>query len=124
MLSACTPRVVAIEYNWLFGPDRAVTVPNDPEFRVGAPGTRSYRGASLTALVHLGRRKGYRLVATERVNAIFLRNEIAPEIPEIDVARGFRAPKEAKDSHDVFGKIERAGLKLVTVMSDGRTQAQ
>jgi hypothetical protein len=123
-LSACTPRVVAVEYNWLFGPDRAVTVPNDPEFRVGAPGTRSYRGASLAALVHLGRRKGYRLVATERVNAIFLRNEIAIEIPEIDVARGFRAPKEAKDSHDVFGKIERAGLKLVTVMSDGRAQAK
>jgi hypothetical protein len=121
-LTACTPRVVALEYNWLFGPDRAVTVPNDPDFRVGAQGTRSYRGASLMALVHLGQRKGYRLVATERVNAIFIRNDIAPEIPAIDVARGFRAPKEAKDAQDVFGKIERAGLPLVKVTSTGTTE--
>ena len=121
-ISVCTPRVVAIEYNWLFGPQRAVTVAYDPEFRVGTPGTRSYRGASLAALVHLGRRKGYRLVATERVNAMFLRNDISPQIPEIDVARGYRAPKEIKDSQDVFAKIAQAGLELVTIGGDGTGQ--
>jgi len=121
-ITACTPRVVALEYNWLFGPERAVTVPYDPQFRVGGAGTRSYRGASLAALVHLGKAKGYRLVATERVNAFFVRNDIAPDVPAIDVARGYRAPKEMEDSQDVFGKIERAGLTLVTVTPDGVAQ--
>jgi len=121
-LTACNPRLVVIEYNWLFGPERAVTVPYDPQFRVGGAGTRSYRGASLAALVHLGKAKGYRLVATERVNAFFVRNDIAPDVPAIDVARGYRAPKEMEDSQDVFGKIERAGLTLVTVTPDGVAQ--
>ena len=50
-ITACSPRVVALEYNWLFGPDKSVTVPYDGNFEVGSTGTRSYRGASLTALV-------------------------------------------------------------------------
>ena len=119
-LTACTPRVVALEYNWLFGADRAVTVPYDPEFKVGAPGTRSYRGASLAALVHLSRRKGYRLVATERVNAFFVRNDIAPAIPALDVARGYRPPSNVTRARDAFEKIEQAGLPLVTVTDDRR----
>jgi len=114
-LDACSPRVVALEYNWLFGPERAVTIPYDPEFSMGSSTTRSYRGASLAALAKLGRRKGYRLVATERVNAFFLRNDVAPSIEAIDVRRGYRAPKEMADAQDVFNKIAQAGLKLVTV---------
>ena len=31
-VSACSPRVVAIEYNWLFGAERAVTIPYSSEF--------------------------------------------------------------------------------------------
>jgi hypothetical protein len=118
-ITACQPRVVAIEYNWLFGPERSVTIPYDAEFEVGAVGTRAYRGASLAALVHLGRRKGYRLVATERVNAIFLRNDIAPAIGEIDAARGYRPPSNMARSNDVFAKIEKEGLPLVTVTESG-----
>ena len=118
-ITACQPRVVAIEYNWLFGPERSVTIPYDAEFEVGAVGTRAYRGASLAALVHLGRRKGYRLVATERVNAIFLRNDVAPAISEIDTVRGYRPPSNMARSNDVFAKIEKEGLPLVTVTESG-----
>lgn len=114
-IDVCSPRVVVLEYNWLFGPDRAVTVPYDADFKVGASGTRSYRGASLAAFAHLGRRKGYRLVATERVNAVFLRNDVAPEIPAIEVAHGYRPPNNVARAQDAFAKIEKAGLKLVTV---------
>lgn len=114
-LSACTPRLVAAEYNWQFGAERAVTVPYDAQFDLPAIGQRSYHGASLRALVHLGRRKGYRLVATERVNAFFLRNDIAPEIAEIDAARGYRAPLNIASTAHVFEKLERAGLPLVTI---------
>lgn len=117
-LTACSPRVVAIEYNWLFGPVRAVTVPYDADFEIGSRGTRSYRGASLAALAYLAQKKGYRLIATERVNAFFLRNDIAPLMPAIEVARGYRAPKEVKNAPDVFAKIEEAGLPLVSVGAD------
>lgn len=118
-MTACNPRVVAIEYNWLFGAERAVTIPYDPDFVVGGAGTRAYRGASLAALVLLGRRKGYRLVATERVNAIFLRNDIAPGIPAIDAVRGYRPPSNLGRAVDVFEKIGQAGLPLVTVTESG-----
>jgi hypothetical protein len=118
-LDACSPRVVVLEYNWLFGPERAVTVPYDAEFKVGAAGTRSYRGASLAAFVLLARRKGYRLIATERVNGVFLRNDVAPDIHAIEVADGYRPPNNVARAQDAFAKIERAGLKLVTVTETG-----
>jgi hypothetical protein len=114
-INACNPRVVVIEYNWLFGPERSVTIAYDSNFDVGSVGTRAYRGASLAALIHLGRRKGYRLVATERVNAVFLRNDIHPEIPAIDASRGYRPPSNLGRSRDVFEKIEQSGLPLVTI---------
>jgi hypothetical protein len=119
-IDVSSPRVVVLEYNWLFGPDRAVTVPYDADFKVGTAGTtRSYRGASLAAFVYLARRKGYRLVATERVNAIFLRNDVAPEVPAIEVAHGYRPPNNVARAQDVFEKIEKAGLKLVTITETG-----
>jgi hypothetical protein len=114
-LSACSPRLVVIEYNWLFGADRSVTVPYSPEFDLQAIGLRSYRGASLAALVHLGRRKGYRLVATERVNAFFLRNDVGPDIQEIDAKVAYRAPLNISNARKVFGEIDKAGLPLVTI---------
>jgi hypothetical protein len=117
-MTACSPRVVALEYNWLFGPEKAVTIPYDPEFRLSESATRAYRGASLAALTHLSRRKGYRLVASERVNAFFMRNDVAPAIPAMDVVRGYRAPKGA-DVEDVLDKIQQAGLTLVAVDASG-----
>jgi len=118
-LDACSPRVVVLEYNWLFGPERAVTIPYDAEFKVGAGGTRSYRGASLAAFAHLARKKGYRLIATERVNAVFLRNDVAPDIPALEVAHGYRPPNNVARAQDAIAKIEKAGLKLVTVTETG-----
>jgi len=114
-LTACNPRLVAIEYNWLFGADVAVTVPYSAEFDLDAIGQRSYHGASLAALVHLGRQKGYRLVATERINAFFLRNDVAPAIQEIDAAQGYRAPLNIASARHVFADLERAALPLVTI---------
>ena len=117
-LTVCSPRVVALEYNWLFGPERAVTIPYDPQFRLDQAATRAYRGASLAALTHLSMRKGYRLVASERINAFFIRNDVAPDLPAIAVGRGYRAPK-GMDVDDVFAKIEQAGLKLVEIDAAG-----
>ena len=57
-------------------------------------------------------------MATERVNAFFLRNDVLPAIPEVDVARAYRPPKNIRRPNDVFTKIEQAGLALVTIKRD------
>jgi len=61
-MTACSPRVVILEYNSMFGATRSVTVPYDPQFDRHRHHTMYY-GASLTALARLSARKGYRLVA-------------------------------------------------------------
>jgi hypothetical protein len=118
-MTACSPRVAVLEYNSMFGPDRAVTIPYDPAFR-----RRDHRfcyfGASLTALTKLSARKGYRLVAVEPtgVNAFFLRNDVAPEIPACDPARVFRMGDKyntlVRDKHlDVFQWAADTGRQLI-----------
>lgn len=116
-LEACRPRVMVIEYNYLFDPAHAVTLPYDPGFDLGQQPTRAYRGASLSALTRLGRRKGYRLVATERVNAFFVRNDVVPEVPECPLGLAYRGP--ANRIKDVFAKFKDKGLPLVLVNEDG-----
>ena len=93
-LEAVRPRIAVIEFNSLFGPDRCVVVPYQRGFVrldvAGADGT--YFGASLAALAAVGARKGMRLVAVDQrgVNAFFLREDIAPEIPACEPARLWR----------------------------------
>lgn len=75
-MEAAQPRVVVVEYNNLWGPHDAVTVPYRPDFvAVHGPHGPDYAGASLAAFVKLGRAKGYRLVGCERLgfNAFFVR---------------------------------------------------
>lgn len=96
-IDSIRPRVVVIEINHLWGTDRAVTIPYDPEFR--AITTRhgtDYAGASLPAMVKLGREKGFRLVAVNRLgtNAFFVRNGLGEEVfPEIDPDSCFDHPR-------------------------------
>jgi hypothetical protein len=59
-------------------------------------------------------------VATERVNAFFVRDDLQPPIAEVDVARAYRAPvNQPSGQGDVFRKIEAASLPLVTVTGPG-----
>ena len=84
-VTVAEPRVVAIEYNAKWPASRSLTVPYQDDFVCHD----RYRGASLAALVKLGRRKGYRLVGCQRgqVNAFFVRDDLAPDLlPEIDAA--------------------------------------
>jgi hypothetical protein len=121
-VTVCNPRVVVMEYNALFGPERAVTVPNAPRPDVAPKG---YGGASLAALARLGHAKGYGLVLCEDagVNAFFLRDDVAPQVPRLDAARAFR-PLLASYDHsgadtekdvDIYETIARAGLPLEEV---------
>jgi len=95
-ISAISPRVVVLEFNNLWGPDDAVTVPYDPHF-VARPSPEGidYDGASLAAFVRLGRQKGYRLVGCQRLafNAFFVRDDVGSELlPEVSADTCLRAP--------------------------------
>jgi hypothetical protein len=97
------PRLVIVEYNASFGPDRSVSVPYQSDFvRDGA-----YHGASLRALVKVGRQKGYRFVGcnTTGINAFFVRTDLGAEcLPEVSVEAGYR-PNTLRDRRG-----ESAGL--------------
>jgi len=70
------PRLVAIEYNATFRPPMSIVVPYRPDGRWD--GATNYYGASLEALVRLGRQKGYRVVGCSLagVNAFFVREDL------------------------------------------------
>jgi hypothetical protein len=100
-LTVVTPRVVIIECQDIWGADRSVTVPYSPDFRRPGPGY-DYCGASLPALVKLGRQKGYRLVGTNRYgyNAIFVRSGLGEgALPEVPAKSCFDHPR-ARRSRD------------------------
>jgi len=120
-ITACTPRVLVMEYNGLFGPDRAVTVPDAPRPPVAPKG---YGGASLTALDKLARTKGYGLVLCEDagVNAFFLRDDVAPDVPRLTARQAFRpqlasydAAADTEKQVDIYAAVAGAGLPLVDV---------
>jgi len=115
------PRVIVTEYNAHFGPTRAVTLPNAPR---PASAPKPYFGASLTALTKVAERKGYRLVLCEEngINAFFLRNGLAPELPGArpeDAYRPMRrrlgADEDEPVIEDVYALAAAAGLPIVEV---------
>ena len=120
-ITVCSARLVMLEYNSMFGPDRAVTVPYDPKFN-RRDHRFCYYGASLSAMTQLSATKGYRLVAVEPtgVNAFFLRNDVAPEIPACDPAHVYRIPDKYNElirekQLDVFKWARESGRELVDV---------
>ena len=126
-ITACSPRLVIIEYNSLFGPDRAVVVPYDPEFDrhrfvEAAEGGHYYFGASLQALSRLAEQKGYRLILTEPrgVNPFFLRNDVGQEIPACDPSSAYRMlVKYGRRGHDLFEYIREHDLPLIDLDAGG-----
>jgi len=68
------PKIVVVEYNSVFGPERSVTIPYDPAFDYRrAHSSELYYGVSLRAWQKRFAALGYRFVTVERngVNAIF-----------------------------------------------------
>lgn len=114
----CNPRVVVVEYNSLFGSDRAVTVPYDPAFaRRELEPRRAVRGqlfgASLRAACLLAQRRGYRLVVVEPrgTNAYFMRSDLAPSVPALE-------PQEAFRVLDKHRQLTEGGFDLWRVVAE------
>ena len=119
-VSGYRPRIVVIEYNASFGPERSVSVPAPQDTGGRLPDDTCYHGASITALQRLGVRKGYDLVGGDSngVNAFFVRQDLAaaaglqPVLPA-QAYRPHRRRSRKKSWQEQFSSI--AHLPLVDI---------
>ena len=104
-----TPGIVIMEYNAVFGNDRAVTIPYSPNFRrFAAHYSGQYAGASLAALAHLAAIKGYALIGANSAgnNAYFLRrNLLGDDLAEVPVVQAFVQPNY-RESRDKSNRLD------------------
>jgi hypothetical protein len=118
-VSGVKPWIVVMEYNSLYGGEHAVTVPYSPTFSAAeAHYSWQFSGASLAALHHLGKAKGYRLVGvcSNGVNAFFVRDDVAADLwdltpEEAFVQARFRAARGKNGALAFTGSDHRALLR-------------
>lgn len=88
-----SPIVVILEYNSVFGIDRAITVPYDKTFyRTTAHYSNLYFGASLRALHYLSTQKGYAFIGCNSAgnNAYFVRSDrLNDRVSEVSLEQGY-----------------------------------
>ncbi len=106
-IDVVNPVIVVAEYNSVFGPDKAVTVPYDPLFtREQAHYSNLYWGCSLKALELLGRKKGYALVGSNSAgnNAFFIRRDCLSGLSELTAKQAYVESK-FRESRDASGAL-------------------
>ena len=98
-IDCVSPRVIVLEYQDIIGPDRALTVPYNPDFNASDykanERNANYVGASLPAFAKLAEQKGYRLVGCNRYgyNAFFVRSAIGEKhLPGVQVDACLKHP--------------------------------
>jgi hypothetical protein len=112
-ISVITPQVVVIEYQDILGPERSWTIPYSDDFNSRiypqSKGMPNFAGASLSALVKLGRKKGYRFVGSNRYgyNAFFIKTGIYENLlPEKRVQDCFCHSKVALGMKERFPTVQ------------------
>ena len=102
------PSIVIIEYNSRLGIEKSYVVPYEKNFeRKKAHYSMIYYGASLKALVKLGKKKGYELVHCNEAgnNAFFVKKELLNDkIKSIDAVEGF-VHNKFRESRNKEGKL-------------------
>ena len=100
------PEILIVEYNSVFGADRAITVPYRADFvRTKAHHSNLYFGASLAAITELATKKGFAFVGCNSIgsNAFFVRDDmLAPsKLRRLEVIDAFVESKfrESRNEH-------------------------
>jgi hypothetical protein len=119
-ITAVRPRIVVCEYNSLFGPTAAVSVPYRPDFdRTSAHPSTLYFGASISALAHWGRERGYRLVGStsQGVNAFLVRDDVAGDLPALSGAEAWvdTPIRQARDASGTLSLVTGRGAQLALI---------
>ena len=115
------PVIVVVEFNAVLGDIHSITVPYNPDFfRTKAHYSNLYFGASLMALIDLGKEKGYTFVGTNTngVNAFFIRNDFASEItPLLSSVSAY--PSMFREARGEDGKLTLiSGLDRFKIIKD------
>jgi len=106
-IKVITPIIIIIEYNTVFGIDRAVTIPYDPLFnRTKAHHSNLYYGVSLLSLCDLAKEKGYDFVGCNSSgnNAYFIRKDKKGDIRALSPKAGFVCSR-FRESRDSAGRL-------------------
>ena len=106
-IDAVSPVIVVCEYNAVLGDRCALTVPYRADFqRTREHHSNLYFGASIRALVALGKSKGYSFVGTTSTgcNAFFVRNDHAESIVAA-VERICAFPSKFREARDAAGGL-------------------
>ena len=115
------PVIVVVEFNAVLGDIHSITVPYNPDFfRTKAHYSNLYFGASLTALITLGKEKGYTFVGTNTngVNAFFIRDDFAPKITSL-LSSISAYPSVSREARDTDGKLTLlSGLDRLEIIRD------
>jgi hypothetical protein len=106
-IKVVNPLIVVCEFNAVLGDLHELSVPYDANFRRGmAHHSNLYFGASLPALINLGRQKGYTFIGTNSngCNAFFIRNDRAVEVlKSINNVQAFSS--KFRESRNVSGQL-------------------
>ena len=129
-IDTLNPSIIILEYNSVFGRNRAITIPYRPDFnRTKAHYSNLFFGASLKAMNYISEKKGYSLVATNNAgnNAYFIRNDlINSKVKPLDIDEAYHYSKfrESRDSKGTFSLISGddrlkllKGLKVENVIT-------
>lgn len=111
-IEAVSPRILICEFNGIYGAEAAVTVPYAPDFdRMRRHYSGIYAGASLRALVRLGKVKGYTFVGTNigGNNAFFVRDDVFAKSELKPSKRGFFMP-QFREARNADGSLSFAPL--------------
>ena len=107
-INVISPIVVVIEYNSIFGIDRAITIPYERAFdRAKKHYSNLYFGASLRALYQLSSAKGYAFVGCNSAgnNAYFVRKDkLSTLVRETSLGNGY-IPSRFRESRDNAGNL-------------------
>ena len=106
-IQVVNPVLVVMEYNSVFGPENAWTVPYVPDFyRTNYHPSNLCYGASLTALCDLAEEKGYAFVGcnSHGNNAYFVRKDKLRDLPILQPSEGFVVSK-FREGRDQAGRL-------------------
>ena len=132
-ISCVDPAIVICEVNPILGDVAPITVPYDPDFtRFKYHSSGLYFGASVAAMQHLARKKGYTFLGTSLsgINAFFVRDDLAASVTGL-LGACVAYPALHRDSRDADGNLSFAGglarldliadLPVVDVVTGART---
>ncbi|MBB6270753.1 hypothetical protein HDF26_001180 [Pedobacter cryoconitis] len=104
-ITVVNPVIVIVEYNSIFGKDKAWTIPYKADFdRNEAHYSNLYFGTSLCSIYDLAKEKGYSFIGcnSNGNNAYFVRNDKIKDLETKDINEGYVLSKfrEGRDKND------------------------